>query len=201
VQVAQRVWELKDGPAHAGAAPGIAEPVLLEIEEPEPERWVEIIDPKSGGKVITVIEVLSPRNKEAMHGANLYLSKRQSYFEAGVNVLEINLLRGGVDVCMVPATMLKPAKQSLYRACVYRAAKPRRREVYPMPLRQPLPILPVPLRTGEADARLNLQELIERVYRQGRYDTMDYAAHLEAPLNAEDAQWAAELTEAQRLAR
>ena len=196
VRVAQQVMELKDGPACGGNALQTTEPVVIEFEEPEPHRYVEIIDGKSGGKIVTVIEVLSPKNKELSHGESLYLSKRQSCINARVNVLEINLLRGGADVCMVPLRMLSDAQRTVYRACVFRAARPWRREVYPMPLRQPLPVISVPLRASDTDALLNLQELMEKVYRQGRYDTLDYAAPLESPLSEEDSAWAADLVRA-----
>src|SRR6266446_561390 len=41
----------------------MTEPWLVRAPEPEVDRRVEIIDPSSGGRVITAIEVLSPSNK------------------------------------------------------------------------------------------------------------------------------------------
>ena len=74
-------------------------------------------------------------------------------------------------------------------------------EVYPVPLRRALPTIRIPLREGDADARLDLQALIEQTYRNGAYgSTIDYTQPPDPPLDPADAAWAAELA-ANRAAR
>ena len=62
-----------------------------------------------------------------------------------------------------------------------------------MPLRQRLPVLPIPLRQHERPIPLDLQALLDHAYAAGRYDDTDYRAELDPALPAEDAAWAAEL--------
>ena len=67
--------------------------------------------------------------------------------------------------------------------CVRRAALPGKAEVYPLPLRERLPILKIPLRRDDADVPLNLQGLVEQCYRNGAYEgTLNYATDPEPPL-------------------
>jgi hypothetical protein len=66
----------------------------------------------------------------------------------------------------------------------------RQAELYPAPLRQPLPNIPVPLRPDDKDAVLQLQTLLDDCYRDGRYQHLDYSSELMPPLEADDARWA-----------
>ncbi|MFZ4766479.1 MAG: DUF4058 family protein, partial [Roseimicrobium sp.] len=72
----------------------------------------------------------------------------------------------------------------------------RRIDLYPMPLREPLPVLSIPLRRDDAPVTLDLQELVAQAYTAGRYDDIDYSLPPTPPLSAEDAAWAAELVRA-----
>ena len=77
--------------AHSNGGTAVAEPEIIELDQ-LPRRWVEIRD--KSGKLVTVIEVLSPSNK-LEPGRSVYLQKQQDYLAAGVNLLEIDLLRIG----------------------------------------------------------------------------------------------------------
>jgi hypothetical protein len=78
-------------------------------------------------------------------------------------------------------------------ACVRRATQPGKAQVYPMPLWEPLPVVKVPLRPGDADVPLDLQALVEQCYRNGAYEgTLDYAADPDPPLLGADREWAEE---------
>ena len=66
-------------------------------------------------------------------------------------------------------------------------------EVYPMALWDRLPVIKIPLRPTDADVPLDLQPLVEQVYRNGAYDgTLDYATDPDPPLLGADKVWAAE---------
>ena len=76
--------------------PTPADPIMIHIDiEPITEGFIEIVDVKSGHRVISAIEVLSPSNKRSGDGQTLYLDKRNDMKRAGVNTVEIDLLRGG----------------------------------------------------------------------------------------------------------
>jgi hypothetical protein len=80
-----------------------------------------------------------------------------------------------------------------YMACVYRANDVETRALYPMPLRERLPAIRIPLRTSDADAILDLQPLIDQCFERGRYWTLDYRRDLEPPLEPQDLASADEL--------
>lgn len=156
---------------------------LVAVADPEPLRWVQIQD--RNGKLVTVIEVLSPTNKE--EGRQEYLLKRLTYQSAQVNVVEIDLLRGGRHTVAVPRDIMRPG--ATYVSCVCRGRLPGRYEYYPSRLQDPLPTLAIPLRDGEADIALALQPLINRCYRMGSYWNVDTSRVPEPALSEADLLW------------
>lgn len=165
----------------------VTEPELLEVEEVR-HRWVEITTDK--GELITVIEVLSPANKTQQRDD--YTAKRRDFLAAGVNVVEIDLVRQGVPTVNIEGTRYDREKlaQNYYAICVTRAAFPGRREFYPCPLREKLPVIRVPLRLTDADVPLDVQALVNRCYEIGRYWLTDYSQPLTPALSADDDAWA-----------
>ena len=179
----------------AGAAV-VAEPLIVEFEAASPlfHRFVQIIDITSGNKVITVIEVLSPWNKKAGRLNREYRQKLEDYAAAGVSVVEIDLLRGPRSRLRVTESEVPIDRAAPYFVCIRRGwSHTEKWEVYSVPLRQPIPAIPVPLRQSEPDIVLDLQPLIERVYRAGGHDDIDYSQPLDPPLSEEDQKWADEI--------
>ena len=177
----------------ASPAPGaaLAEPLILHVSDVEvTESYIEIIDARSGGRVVTVIEFLSPSNKTHGPGRDLYVRKQSETRQAGVNLVEIDLLRGGHPVTLTPPDRVPPDRRAPYHASVFRGSRPARREYYAFPLRDRLPTIRVPLRPTDADAPLDLQALVDLCHRRGRYDDIDYGQPLKPPLSREDAEWA-----------
>ena len=174
----------------------VAEPIRLIVQEdPVTEGRIEIRHLGSGDPVVTVIEVLSPKNKMSVDGRTAYLAKRRQYRRAGVNLVEVDLLRGGPDLTGLPnAEGLDPRLTSAYR-CVVRTPLPAggtALDVYPLPLRERLPALMVPLRPGDPPVPVDLQPPIDIVYRLGGYGRrINYARPPDPPLAADDAAWAA----------
>ena len=78
-------------------------------------------------------------------------------------------------------------------ACIRRAAHAIERDLCRFPLRRPLGLLPVPLRSTDAPVMLDLQAIHDQCYRQGRYDRIDYTVDPAPPLSSEDAAWANDL--------
>ena len=185
------------GPARtmgARSSAAVLEPVLIDIYGgPQVDRFVQIIDVTSGNGVVTAIEVLSPWNKGAGRLNKEYLKKLEDYVRGDVNTVEIDLLRSPRGRLEVGQQDLPLNRMAPYLTCVRLAENPNRWMDYPMPLRQPLPAVPVPLRRGDDDVLLELQPLIERVYVAGGHDDIEYRNPPEPPLEGEDAAWAEEL--------
>lgn len=166
----------------------VAEPEVIE-GDPLPDRWVEIRD--VGGRLVTVIEVLSPANKSG-EGALEYRLKRNDFLRAGVNVVEIDLLRGGAFVLAVDERAIRRREGRSYTFCATRAPRdgcPVRHAVWCAGLREPLPNIAVPLRPGEADVPLELQPLVDLAWRNGGFWKRRYPHDPEPPLPAEDRTW------------
>ena len=171
--------------------PGPAEPIVIHLDtEPVTEGYIEIVDVKSGHRVITSIEVLSPANKHAGEGQRLFLQKREDMTRAGVNTVEIDLLRGGDRVLMIPPEQIPPSHRTDYQICVWRASQPGSVFVYRAPLRERLPVIAIPLRPSDPDARLDIQAVVDQCYRNGGYDDIDYTDEPEPRLKKADAAWA-----------
>lgn len=184
------------GTVTATSRPGVAlaEPCILFLEdEPGTERHLEIVDLSDGGRVVTAVEVLSPANKLGTDGRAAFRRKQREYLEAGVNLVEIDLLREGDFVLAIPEQRIPAAHRTPYLACVRRATTPDRAEVYRLPLRTPLPNFPIPLRPSDSDAVLQLQPIIDACYRDGRYDRIDYRVEPVPRLGEDDACWADQL--------
>lgn len=177
--------------ARSEGSVAVAEPVLVDLGVAvQTEGYIEVIDVKSGHRVVTTIEILSPSNKRAGEGQRLYLQKRADMWRGGVNTVEIDLLRGGerplpVDPRRVPATHRTP-----YQVWIWRASDPNRIAIYGAPLRERLPAIPLPLRSADADVLVDLQPILGQCYRNGGYDDLDYRAGPNPPFGSGDADWA-----------
>lgn len=155
----------------------------------ERQSFLEIRD-RAGRKLVTAVELLSPSNKRPGSDRQQYLHKRKQYAESGVHLVEIDLLRGGPRMPLVP---LPPCD---YYAVVCRAEKRPDEGIWPIRLREPLPTIPIPLHAGDADARLDLQALLHRVYDAAGYRHYIYDMPPDPPLATEDAAWAEGIVQA-----
>lgn len=54
-----------------------------------------------------------------------------------------------------------------------------------------MPVVPIPLRAGDADARLDPKAVLDRMYDEGYYGDRAYAGPPEPRLSPDDAAWAA----------
>ena len=173
----------------AGAATVAAPFKLVLQDDPVPERSVHILT-ATGERLLTVIEFVSPTNKLG-EGAEAFLAKRDEMRDAGVNWVEIDLVRrGNWRRLLAPHACPRDAVTE-YRATARLAAEPAAVYVYPLPLRQPLVAVPIPLRVDDPPLPLDVQRLVADTYADDRYgQTLDYAADLTPPLSPADAAWA-----------
>jgi hypothetical protein len=182
----------------ADGVPTPAVPIVIHRDtEPVTESSIEIVDVKSGHRVITSIEVLSPANKHAGDGQRLFLQKRDDLTRAGVNTVEIDLLRGGDRILMIRREQIPPSHRTDYQICIWRAVQPGSVFIDKAPLRERLPVIAIPLRPADPDALLDLQLVVDQSYRNGGYDDIDYADESEPRLTKTDARWAGALLKKQ----
>jgi hypothetical protein len=168
----------------------MAEPMVFLLEdEAVTEAYIEIRE-RAGGRVITVIEFLSPANKAGGEGQRLYLQKQNEVLHSDTNLVEIDLVRSGQRVIAFPEHRIPSPHRHDYLVCVRCAASGRARELYALPLRERLPAIPIPLRKTDRSVLLDLQGLINQCYHNGRYDDIDYSQPPIVPLSAEDSAWA-----------
>lgn len=145
-------------------------------------RRLEIAD--STGHIITVIEFLSPSNKTEFEHRLRWERKRNENVAAGLSFVEIDLVRTGAWTLPDHAGLLRlPGDRVSHVICITRSGLRWRHEFYVCPLRERLPVVRVPLRRGDRDAALDLQELVDQSYERGRYERkIDYTKPPEAPL-------------------
>jgi hypothetical protein len=176
-------------PAAGGAA--VAEPIVVRIPgDPVTETFIQVVDTRSGNRVLTVIEILSPANKLPGTGRDLYVAKQEELAASDSSLVEIDLLRTGKPVALCRPENLPPERRTPYTISVYRAWKRLQFEVYPVPLRERLPAIRIPLREDLDDVVLDLQSLLDRAYVNGGYDVIDYTTDPVPPLDPDDTAWA-----------
>ncbi len=167
-------------------AVGLAEApveILLPGIDVERQPFLEVRD-RYSRQVITVIELLSPSNKEPGPDREQYLTKRGEFLASTVNLVEIDLLRGGGRL---PPIDLPGADYCVF---ISRAEQRPRAGAWPVRLQDKLPVIPVPLRGREAEPRLELQSILDRVYDLAYYATYIYSGAPRPPLSPDDAAWA-----------
>jgi len=147
------------------------------------DYYLEVRDARSH-EVVTAIELLSPANKvKGSRGYEAMLEKRKQLCQGGAHWLEIDLLRAG-------KRPERTAGQSDYCVTLLRRGKPGI-SVWFVDLRDPLPTVAVPLRTPFEDVPLNLQQVLDEIYRRAYYaDSIDYTRPVLPPkLKLADEAW------------
>ena len=156
-------------------------PAGVEVEE---VYRLEIRD-RTGTDLVTIIELLSPTNKYSGPDREQYLTKRRLVLHSRTNFVEIDLLRGG------PRLPLDGLPRCDYCALVSRVEDRPDVEIWPWRLRDPLPILPIPLGDAAPDAALDLKAALDRAYDENGYQDYIYTGLPEPRLAPDDAAWAA----------
>ena len=176
-----------DEPLHIARSP-------VEVRQP----FIDIYD-RNSHRIVTGIEFVSPSNKRTRTGRRLYRRKQRETRDAGIHLVEIDLLRGGRHLLEVPAAVLEDVPRWDYLVNLARRGAVDY-EVYPIRLRDRLPRIRVPLRPNDEDALLDLQAMLELAYDTGPYpERVDYAQAPAPPLADDDAAWADELLKEKRL--
>ncbi len=171
----------------------VQSPALLTYAgEPVHEYSLEIVDSKFGHKVVTAVEVLSPTNKRPGSGMTAFRRKQEEYRTGHINRVEIDLLRDGRRMFEFPERLLTADQRKPYYVIVHRGERDRQAEIYAIDLREPLPVIGIPLRPGELDVPVDLQPIMEAAADENRFP-IDYDEPCLPALTGDDAAWATDL--------
>jgi hypothetical protein len=162
---------------------------LAVIPEEHREHYLVLRD-RGKNELVTVIEILSPTNKlPGSDGNKEYFQKRERLLRSHVNLIEIDLLRGG------QRPRLNRPQPPWMDYCIYLHRVPQRPKIlaWEFTLRHPLPQIPVPLSEGDPDIQLNLQAAFSSLYdRLGYSMRIPYDQPLMPPLRESDQEWVQE---------
>ena len=135
-------------------------------------------------EIVTVIELLSPTNKVRHRDA--FEQKRRALLDTPAHLVEIDLLRQGRRL------PIEDCPESDFLVTVSVAERRPAVDLWAFSLRDPLPVIPVPLRDG-AVAPFDLRALLDLIYDASEYDRQIYAYPPDPPLAPADAAWAADV--------
>ena len=168
----------------------IAAPLTAQLPVPKRQslRYLKIIN-KQEQRVVTVMEVFSPKNKHGV-GHQRYREKRDSILSSGTNLVEVDLLCRGKRPPL--GTTLPPS--SHYYLAVCRAVTWPQVNIWPFSLRDTLPPVPIPLLPGIAEPLLSLRPCVDEAYDRASYsEELAYDQPLTPPWTEGDNTWAREL--------
>jgi hypothetical protein len=173
---------------------------LKQIRLPMPvevkERYLEVREVGTH-QVITVIEVLSPKNKRKGEGRTAYEKKRQRVLgssshlvESSSHLVEIDLLRENL-----PMPMIGVEETSDYRIVVSRATHRPMADLYEFQLKEAIPSFSLPFKPNDPELAVDLQAIVLGVYDRGSYQfRIDYHQPVPPPkLSEADQLWVDEL--------
>jgi hypothetical protein len=166
------------------------------VREEHHEECIEI-RLRSEGRLVTLLEVVSPANKTTAAGRSAYLSKRREGKNFGANLVEIDLVLQG------PPT-LEYSRDGLpdwdYAVTVTRGSQPERYEIYTATLQKKLPRFRLPLAQDDRDTVFDLHSAFSRCYDQGGFAAqIDYRRDPTVALSDEDRRWLVDVLKQHKL--
>ncbi len=153
--------------------------------EPQTQRRLQIIH-QPDERPVTVMELLSPSNKVGGEdGIESYLEKGTELVASHVNLVEIDLLRGGERL-----PMREPLPTADYFVYIGRPnLRPRCLLVY-WNMRKPIPKVPIPLLPEDGEVELDLGAVFLAAYEPALYDRrLPYDQRLIPAPSEQDQQW------------
>jgi hypothetical protein len=156
------------------------------IREEHQEDYIEIRQ-RGDGKLVTLLDVVSPSNRTSGGGRQAYLETRKQARNACANIVEIDLVLQGEP-------MLDYSRENLpewdFAVTVTRAAQPERHEIYTSTLLKRLPRFRLPLAADDRDTVLDLHTAFNRSYDQVGFGTkVDYTRDPATRLSDTQRQW------------
>jgi hypothetical protein len=166
------------------------------VREEHHEDYIEIRQ-RSDGRLVTLLDVVSPANKVTSMGRAAYLEKRREGRNANANLVELDLILQGQPT-------LEYSRDGLpdwdYAVTVTRSTQPERYEIYTATLQKRLPRFRLPLSPDDRDTVLDLHTAFTRCYDQGDFASrIDYQRDPTVPLAEEDRHWLESVLRQQKL--
>jgi hypothetical protein len=160
------------------------------------ESFIEVRQ-RTDGRLITLIEVISPANKLTAEGRRLYIERRDEVRRMNTNVVEIDLVLQGQT--LLDYTRDSPPAWD-YAVVVTRWTHPDRYEIYSATLPKRLPRFRVPLASDDRDTVLDLQAAVMRAHDQGEFHkVIDYTRDPATRLSDENRRWLDERLKEEKL--
>lgn len=162
------------------------------LTDPIEEPYLEIVSDE-GDRLVTAIEVVSRANKTAGdRGRTSYQHKQNEYRLSNVNLVEIDLLRGGPHTTAVSESRLRAVGEYDYHVCISLGGGPRRFYVRPIKLADKLPTIPIPLDENVPPVTVDLQQVFDRCYDEGGFSRIAKydRKQPDPPLTADQQTWA-----------
>jgi hypothetical protein len=156
------------------------------VRDEHHEEFIEVRQ-RTDGRLVTLIDVVSPANKTLSAARKAYLDKRQEAKSAGASLVEVDLVLQGQPT-------LEYSRDGLpdwdYAVTVTRSTQPERYEIYTATLQKKLPRFRLPLAADDRDTVLDLQSTFTRCYDQGSFGgRIDYARDPLTTLDDDDRKW------------
>src|SRR5262249_2847663 len=134
------------------------------VREEHHEEYIEVLQRKDGGRLVTLVDVVSPTNRTTESGRRAYLHKRREARNTDANLVEIDL-----DLQGNPMRELRaPQPDWHYAITVTRPTRPDRPELYTTTLQKELPQFRVPFASDDY-AVVDLRTVFVRSYEQGGF--------------------------------
>jgi hypothetical protein len=166
------------------------------VREEHKEAFIEVRQ-RSDGRLITLLEVISPANKITAEGRKQYLDRRAEVRSMNANLVEIDLILQGQP-------LIDYSKDSAptydYAVVVTRWTHPDRYEIYSATMAKRLPRFRVPLASDDRDTVLDLQAAVARAYDQGDFlKQIDYSRDPATKLSDDNRRWLHDCLKGQKL--
>jgi hypothetical protein len=168
-----------------GAATLAPVTIPIRLVDESHQGYIEVVHrPKR--KVVAVLELLSPGNKERP-GRTHYLIKRNALLLQHVHLVELDLLLHGRRV-----PLGAPLPPGDYYYLVSDANRSPDCDVYAWTMRQPLPTVPVPLLPPDSPVLCDLGAVFATTFERGQYErsSLQYRNNPRVRLRPEDLRWA-----------
>ncbi len=142
------------------------------VREEHHEPYIEIRQ-RTDGKLVTVVDVVSPANKTTAGGRQAYMDRRREARNQSSSLVELDLVLQGQP-------MLDYSREGLpdwdFAVTVSRSTQPDRYEIYTATVDKRLPRFRMPLAADDRDTVVDLQAAMTRAYDQGNFaQLIDYA--------------------------
>jgi hypothetical protein len=156
------------------------------VREEHHEDYIEI-RLRNDGRLVTLLDVVSPCNKTTRAGREAYHAKRLEGRSTNANLVELDLVLQGQP-------MLDYSRDGLpdwdYAITVTRSTQPERYEIYTTTLQKRLPRFKLPLAADDRETVLDLHTAFTRCYDQGGFAAkIDYTKEPPAGVKDEDRRW------------